>query len=80
MEEVSASLHIEVLTECPHCESQIDLLRDSDTGGYSHNDEGEVLSQACPDGHWTEEHKNFSVTNVTCSHCENSFNVKGLEW
>lgn len=80
MEEVIASLHIEVLVDCPHCEAGIDLMQERSTDGYDHNEEGGVVSQACPDGYWTEQHKSFSITNVTCTDCQKSFDVKGLEW
>ncbi|MDB4261442.1 hypothetical protein N9878_01105 [bacterium] len=80
MEEATARLDIEVFVDCPHCGNFIDLMRDSDTNGYDHNEEGLVLEQACPDGYWIDEHKKFEVSNVTCSECKKDFNVKGLEW
>jgi hypothetical protein len=80
METVSATLSIEVHVNCPHCEEWIDLMSEDDTNGYNHNEEGNVITQACPTGHWTEEHKTFSVKDVTCCECKESFNVEGLEW
>ena len=80
MKTVTASLSIDVFVDCPHCDNFINLLDSSDTDDHDHNDEGHVLSQACPDGHWSEEHRNFEVDNVTCSECKKSFNVKGLDW
>jgi hypothetical protein len=80
METVTALLSIEVLVDCPHCDYMIDLMKGLDTGGYEHNEEGGVVSQACPDGCWSEKHESFSVENVKCSACGCSFNVKELEW
>lgn len=80
MKTVSADLSIKVLVECPHCEYMIDLLDDRDTSHYNHNDEGQVMRQACPDGNWMEAHKKFSVKNVECTSCSNVINIKGLNW
>lgn len=77
---VTASLYIEVNVTCPKCDYLIDLLRQSDTYGFDHNEEGLVLSQACPNGSWSEEHENFEVDEVTCSKCKETFNVKGIDW
>jgi len=76
----SARLDIEVFVDCPHCDTMIDLLDERDTSGYAHNEEGYVLSQACPNGNWSEEHKGFSVDDVKCHSCNREFNVEGLEW
>jgi len=80
MKTVTATLVIEVLVDCPVCDRLIDILREADTDGYDHNDEGHVIEQACPDGNWYDKHKKFSVSDVTCSLCKESFNVNGLEW
>lgn len=80
MKTTTARLAIEVWVHCPHCDFYIDLMDETDTDGYNHNEEGLVLSQAYPDGYWYEEHKNFEVEDVTCSECKKDFNVKGLEW
>lgn len=80
MKTVGASLSIEVNVECPHCEELIDLMKESETNGYDHNEEGQVIIQACPDGTWYDKHKEFEINNVTCSECEKAFNVAGLEW
>jgi hypothetical protein len=80
MKTATARLDIEVFVDCPHCDHLIDLVKPEDTAGYDHNEEGYVLSQACPNGHWSEEHKNFEVEEVECSSCGNTFNVKGLDW
>lgn len=77
---VKARLNIEVLVDCPHCDNLIDLLNSADTNGFDHNDGGDVLYQAVPDGHWMDEHKKFSVDQVQCSECLMEFNVKGLDW
>ena len=79
-ETVSGSLDIAVWVTCPSCEHYINLLDESDTNNQDLNEEGHVLNQACPDGHWSEKHNLFKVNNVCCSQCKNEFNVKGLEW
>ena len=80
MEAVSASLTIEVWVECPHCSNDINLMDESHTGGYDHNEEGDVIKQACPDGAWHDKHYEFSINNVECTECSNKFNIKKLEW
>lgn len=80
MKEASARLDIEIFVNCPHCDYMIDLLREEDTSGYNHNDEGHVITQACPDGYWYEEHKKFEIDEVQCSNCSGVFNVRALEW
>ncbi len=80
MEVVTARLSIEVLVNCPHCEGLIDLMNERDTCNYNHNEEGAVISQACPDGHWIDEHSKFEIKGVTCSECYGEFNVKGIDW
>ncbi len=77
---ISASLNISVLTECPQCETQIDLMNQDETSGVDHNEEGGVVSQACPDGCWTTQHQSFKVRSVKCSVCGGEFDVHGLEW
>ena len=77
---VSARLDIEVFAHCPHCDFMVDLMNEDDTDGYCHNDEGHVMRQACPDGYWSDKHKEFSVVNVTCGSCKKDFDVKELEW
>lgn len=77
---VSARLDIEVFVECPHCENLIDLRNPDDTDGYEHDDCGGVMKQACPDGYWMDEHRKFSVDDVTCGSCKKDFDVRELEW
>ena len=82
MKTVEAMLTIDVYLSCPFCKCHISLLQSEHTNGYDHNEDGDVLSQACPAGdrHWSEEHKTFEVTDVTCSECKKTFDIKGLEW
>ena len=80
MKTARARLDIEVFVDCPNCEHLIDIMNERDTCDYNHNEEGHVISQACPDGNWTEEHEDFRVTDVSCSSCKISFNVEGLDW
>ena len=80
METISASMLIEVHVDCPHCSCFINLMDESHTNGRDHDEEGGVIRQAVPDGSWHDKHKEFSVSNVTCSECKESFNVEGLDW
>ena len=80
METVSATLVINVQVDCPKCAAYIDLLDERETDNYNHNEEGAVIMQACPDGHWCDKHAEFNVRNVTCSECKTSFNVETISW
>jgi|TARA_B110000091_G_C13440661_1_gene319928 hypothetical protein len=80
LETVTARLNIEVFVDCPKCNICIDILNPEDTSDYDHNEEGRVLGQACGEGIWIDNHKQFKVKNVTCSACKAKFNVKGVEW
>ena len=80
MNTVSARLDIEIWVDCPECDNLINILDSRDTSNHDHNEEGQVLTQACPDGSWYEAHESFEVTGVKCSSCANEFNVKELEW
>lgn len=80
MKTVNARLDIEVFVDCPECDYMIDLLREDETAGYDHNEEGQVLTQACPNGYWSDAHKEFEVNNVECTQCGTKFNVRELEW
>lgn len=80
MKTVSARLDIEIFVNCPHCDYLIDLMKEEDTAGYDHNEEGHISSQAFPDGTWSQQHELFSVEDVKCTECGKSFNVKELEW
>lgn len=72
----SARLWIELNVDCPHCGEFIDIL-DPNMGM---NDEGEMLSKACPsEGQWTDEHKDFSE-EVECRVCKETFTVDGIDW
>lgn len=82
METVTARLGIEIHVDCPNddCDGSFLNLLDEDEMGGDLNEEGFLLSQACPDGCWSEEHKEFDAGVVTCPHCKTKFNVKGMEW
>ena len=77
---VSATLNIEITVNCPECDERIDLLSEEDTDNYNHNDEGQIIKQAIPDGDWRKSHKNFKCLNVTCTGCKIDFDVKVLNW
>jgi ssDNA-binding Zn-finger/Zn-ribbon topoisomerase 1 len=80
MSEARARLDIEIFADCPNCDHLINLMDPRDTQGSDLNEEGFLLSQACPDGCWMDEHKKFEVNNVTCPECDHEFNIKGLDW
>lgn len=73
--DVEASLNIEMNVECPHCENYFDLL-DIELGL---NDEGQMISQACPNGLWSELHSEFSE-DVDCPSCGKEVNIRGIAW
>jgi len=78
---VSASLHVAMHVECPHCENYIDLLKPDDTDEVNHNEDCALMSQAFPNKpFWGESHRKFKCRNVTCSECEKIFDVEILEW
>lgn len=79
IETVEATLDIEMFVTCPNvdCEYYIDLLKEEDTDGTMHNDDGALLRQMFPK---YGSHGDFECNEVTCSKCKTTFNVKGLEW
>ena len=77
---VRGGLVIEVVVECPYCDGLIDILDTDRTAGYDHNDGGNIIRQACPDGVWIDEHKKFEIEDVKCGDCGGLFNVRGLDW
>ena len=79
LEEVSALLDIEMFVTCPNeeCGDYINLLRDRDTDGTDHNEDGYLLRQMFPRNGSNDD---FECENVTCTKCKTTFNVKGLEW
>jgi hypothetical protein len=76
---VTARLDIEMFVNCPNeeCDYLIDLLRESDTDGVNHDDDGYLLRQMFPTN---RSHDDFECEEVVCSKCKAEFNVKGLEW
>lgn len=76
---VAARLDIEMFVNCPNeeCDYLIDLLRESDTDGVNHDDDGYLLRQMFPTN---GSHDDFECEEVVCSKCKTEFNVKGLEW
>ena len=76
---VEARLDIEMFVDCPNadCEDLIDLLREEDTDGHDHNDDGYLLKQMFPEH---KSHDDFECEEVTCTKCKTTFNVKGLAW
>ena len=76
MTHVKASLGIELLVTCPHCEEMFDLF--SLDGGRL-NDDGFLLKNACPDEHWSDSHEKFEA-EVQCPGCKGEVKVQGIEW
>jgi hypothetical protein len=77
MKTVVAILRIEVLVDCPHCDTLIDLLDENDTDGVMHDDDSGVLSQVFQtDKSWSD----FELDEVRCSKCKGEFNVREVEW
>ena len=79
MKTVGARLDVEIFVNCPNeeCDYLIDLLREDDTSGTMHNDDGELLRQVWPRN---GSHDDFECEEVVCSKCKTEFNVKALEW
>lgn len=75
-----ARLEINVYVDCPRCDNLINLMDERDTCGYDFNEEGEVVRQACPDGYWMDEHRKFSISDIKCIECGETFDAKELEW
>ena len=80
MKTVAASLVVEMLVICPNrdCGYIIDLLREEDTDGYPHDDDGFLLRQMFPAGEIS--HEDFKCDDVVCAKCKTKFNVRELEW
>ena len=75
MKATTPTLHIELNVSCPKCGNYIDLL----SVDLGINDEGEILKQAIPKGHWTDEHPKFSEV-ITCPDCWEKFLCEGIDW
>ena len=76
MTHVKASLSIELLVVCPHCEEMFDLFP---LDGGRLNDDGFLLKNACPDGYWGNSHEQFEV-EVQCPDCKGEVKIQGIEW
>ena len=78
-ETVTALLDIEMFVTCPNeeCKNYINLLREDDTDGTNHDDDGYLLRQMFPK---IGSHDDFECKDVTCGECKTTFNVKGLEY
>jgi len=79
LEIVEACLSIEMNVNCPNveCDYLIDLLREKDTNGYNHNDDGALLRQMFPKH---GNHEDFECDSVVCTQCKTEFNVRELVW
>jgi hypothetical protein len=78
-ETVVARLDIEMFVNCPNedCDYLIDLLKEEDTDGTSHDDEGYLLRQMFPSN---GSHMDFECDDVVCTKCKTKFDVRELEW
>ncbi len=74
---VPARLDVEMFVDCPECEALIDLLKEDDTDGTWHDDDGYLLRQMFPNNGSQDD---FECEDVVCTKCKTTFNVKGLEW
>jgi len=76
---VSATLDVEIFVDCPNdeCGELIDILKEKETNGFNHDDDAFLLRQVWPSGIVT--HDDFECSDITCSKCKTTFNVKGLE-
>ena len=76
---VSARLDIEMFVNCPNeeCDYLIDLLKEEDTNGTAHDDDGALLRQMFPKNGTNSD---FECDDVVCSKCKTEFNVRELEW
>jgi len=72
----SATLNIELNIYCPHCVGYIDLMT-HESGRL--NEEGSIVRRAVPAKDWGEEHKSFEE-DITCPHCSEEIEVRGIEW
>ena len=75
-EEVEASLSIELNVQCPNgeCYDFFDLMTLGDL-----NEDGGIIKYACPDGHWSERHKDFEI-DIKCPSCGEEIKVRGIGW
>ena len=72
-----ASLSIEINVECPNeeCGDYFDLMKIEGL-----NDEGQLLSVACPSkGHWSESHEKFNL-DIACPACNQKIKIDGIGW
>ena len=79
VETLAARLDIELFVNCPNeeCEELINLLSESDTDGFDHDDCGDLLNQLFPK---YGSHDDFECDDVICTKCKTVFNVRGLDW
>lgn len=74
---VHAWLAMHIYVDCPECDYLIDLLREDDTNGVLHDDEGALMRQVFP---VNGSHEDFECDDVTCTKCKTTFNVRELDW
>jgi len=75
METVRADLVIELNVECPECNSDIDLVRETGL-----NDEGQLLKETITDEAWERDPDDRLDCAVKCPCCDTIFHVKGVNW
>lgn len=74
---VTARLLIEMVVDCPGCDTTIDILSESETNHTDHNEDGALLGQMFPT---VGSHDDFECVDIVCTECQTNFSVRELEW
>lgn len=77
-ETVEAELKIQVLVSCPYCGISLNLLCAHDNAISNYECHVRTQSYISGEQRYVAQ-QTLSIDDVTCSHCRQSFNVKGLE-
>lgn len=72
-ETVKAELVIELNVQCPECDHEFDMLKDTDL-----NDEGWLLNQVLDDDRWKIDAEDRLKCSPLCPKCSTWFDVKGV--
>lgn len=72
MKKTNAELRLSIDVECPHCESDINLLEHN-----SMTDDGYIYNMALGDSHWGC--KGFNE-NFNCPDCGNEFIIEDINY
>ena len=74
-ETVRATLEIEVVVECPKCNSTFDLLKKTNL-----NRDGYVLKNTISDDAWEKDSDDRLDVECDCPYCRANFRIKGVNW